>query len=829
METVVHSIALTKRHKNVDFAYYAGESAIENWFSVIEKEICNKPKIGWSYPGTLNVNDDASKADYSDFIIKIVKNSGKLVPQLIDIAGVTASVSGLPASTSAKVSLVGDPEYIRSEWNTSTKMLDIYIGIKANSTFSTPNTSYNAGNKEVYARKAFSVAGPFRPQLESAIWAIGDVFIDGNDLNKTTVVKGDVFNFGSYPKKVGIPNQEYFGGIYAIDNGKLNIYGNAYSRSFIRTGPYFSTDADNSEIRIYKDAIAECLQDFGNNDKIIALRNAYTFDDVEINGDDSVIAINGSLFGLSTGGSTSYHDNSSAIVNSAIVHSLARNLSYTQGSFRSRVTINGDVILGGSTFKTNDDGTVAGLIEDASIAFDTSPQNELPYYRVYSDGWTDATKYHMSLRNAFNSPGSTLIGYLNQFQVWDMVSPYDPAKINDWIGYIDTERNTTVGTYNLTPPSKIRGWSRYETVANNKIYMCPLGSGFTPYEDESTSTYRNDFYVLKGTLALGSYKLDNIFDATNKLQYGGKYWDGDVLDGKFDATDTMLGVRDELFGDGDPTHGIGLCGNIHNDLLDKVNRYTSRKYPVSGDVWATAENTEFNDTLKAIETKYGEVTGVAKDHMLYISNSSAVTGDHDIDELFHDQKAIIDPTSDIRIYAKSAARVTNGGSDYYIIANEKPDVNLVINNTFNGIIVTAGKVILKEGASVYGSIIAAGDGYYSTGGTFYPKAKEINNDIERANLDKGDYAAVKVIADPAATGDAPYVDFFLGFSGGRTDYSESGLMNVITTATSSPAGSFLIPTGVSTTEDKLNYLNKAARINLLNKFLGLGINLYDIF
>jgi len=45
--------------------------------------------------------------------------------------------------------------------------------------------------------------------------------------------------------------------------------------------------SDKSRINIYRDAVAQCIQVFGNDNIISVFRNAYTFDDIEMNGERS--------------------------------------------------------------------------------------------------------------------------------------------------------------------------------------------------------------------------------------------------------------------------------------------------------------------------------------------------------------------------------------------------------------------------------------------------------------------------------------------------------------------------------------------------------------
>lgn len=846
MQTVIYSLTLTKRHKNVDYTYYAGESAIENWFSVIKK-VLNDQTIINSYPLAVNVSSRGSIEDYAKYLVGEVKKSGLLNDQYIDVAGV--GTAGMPASaSSAAVSLALSDllELVKVEYNGETGQLYLSIGIKADSTFSMPGTPYKAGSKMVYAVKVFPVRVPIKDGLESAVWAIGDFFVKGINVD----VKGDVFTFGSHPKDTLNMRQDFYGGIYAIDNGKLNIYGNAYSRSFIRTGPYLKNELDNSEIRVYKDSIAQCLQAFGNKDRIVTLRNAFTFDDIEINGDDTVIAVNGSYFGLSTGGYVQSHDQSSAIVNSAIVHSVARAGYITEGSKKSRITINRDVIVGGSTFKTDSEGRRIGLIEDASVAIDK--MTDIPFYRSFTDkDWDDVKdvkkNYHYDLRESFSM--GNLTGYLNQFQVWNWVDPFNSSAIEAWLNKIDTARGSiSEASYFENNEDYLIGFSRNELIANNKIFMNTLSWPEDTAHKYEKSNFKTNLYVRD------SFYLDNLFDESNRLKYGkqlvkdvdGKTKDEDGKTKKanyWEGITTAASTEEYLFGrDG---RG-GKCAEISKDLLGKVSKYATRDYPTTsgGDSadWILNYTDEFHKTLEAIREEYNrlldgdEHTDTSTDlddddHILYIAYDEkgrfSTDTPEDLDKLFNENK-----TKDISVYDRSKDRTVDGGSEYFLVAIADPNVVLEINGSFNGIIITAGKIVLKENASIFGSIIAAGTGEYKKyegykNNIFVPRAEIIGTgNVEE--LDKGTYAAVKAIADSSSTG--PYIDFFLGMSGDRNEYNKDKLLDVIDKATSTSEGKFLIPSDISKSDDEyMGYLNKAARINLLAKFKDLGIYLYDIF
>lgn len=844
MDIVLNNLVLTKRHMNIDFAYYAGESAIENWISVIYSQIKND-SVTSGFTGDVSLTNNDSREDYAEHIVQKIKAANVLEDLWIDVSNESDKLVATTASaTSAHVEFI-DIVLEDTKWDSSMgNSIDIYIGIKAKSSFSLPDTSYKTGNKEVYAIKPFRVQCPSRNFLESAVWAVGDFYINGNDKGKTAKVKGDVFTFGSYAKNTNDMKQELFGGIYALNGGMLNVYGNAYSRSFIRTGPY-ATVGDNSTLTIYKDAIAQCIQVFGDGDKIVGLRNAYTFDDIEINGENSLVAINGSFFGLTKGGMNPNHDESSAVVNSTIIHSIKRWLSIPGGdpSLGSRVVINGDVILGGSTMKVDvadgvdededgNDENVIGPIENASLAYNTSAG--VPQYKLYYD-WKEAHNYHDFLRGA----SANINGYLNQFQVWNIVDPFNSTGVSQWIDRMDKERKepAELGDYEKSVDTHIKGWWAYEIIGNGKLYQ---NDGLDP----DKKFFSSDYYV-KSVSDIGSYRLDNIFDDDGTIKYGSKQWDfrehdtsKDKIIIEKDGVEIEYYVNEFLFGTLDGTLR-GICDDIKSDLEAKVNRFVVRNYD---DIeWDVTPTDEFHKILVALKTKYDQASSDDKEHILYLDREAA-SGNKDIKELFDSEYGI----SDIyNVCADSRVDAVNGDTQYFIVVNANPQLHLKVSGEFNGIIVTAGKIYLKDKASIYGSIIAAGDGFYpvdadgnylkDTDGNeiFYPRAKAVSSDAslnEVDHLNAGDYAAVIIsIDDDDGDGDIkpPYVDFYLGLAGDEgSEYTEDGLKNVVDTAVNE--NGYFKPEDPSESDD-LIYLNRAARVNLLEKFLKWNINLYDIF
>lgn len=58
---------------------------------------------------------------------------------------------------------------------------------------------------------------------------------------------------------------------------------------------------------------------------------------------------------------------------------------------------------------------------------------------------------------------------------------------------------------------------------------------------------------------------------------------------------------------------------------------------------------------------------------------------------------------------------TVGGSGYYLVVNDQPKNEIVVNGEFNGIIFTNGRVTVRNNGKITGCIIAAGRGCEFTG------------------------------------------------------------------------------------------------------------------
>lgn len=826
VDASVQGLKLAKHSRNVDFARYAGDTAIENWFNKIankanDEEFINGvlSEAGYTLPSTEEeaisyaveivnkIKEGLNERQYIDISAELNKlNSvvinGSAVNNLSALQGFSYDDGDAITDLSeVRIDSVTDEEgnkdlsveVVAAEFDAENNILKVTIGLTVNALYT--DGTYSTDNRRIYAEKTFEFKLPEIEdgfQLEYAILTLGDLYVNHVEGN----VKGDVNVFGTFPKAQEDPRQYYYGGIYAINEAKLNLMGNAYTRSFIRTGPYkvrafypSGGGSDKSSIHIYKDAVAQNIQLFGNDTEIAVYRNAYTFVDLEINSEDSILFVNGSYVGLTKGREIAEgyipHDNLSGIVNSAIIHNLL-----SEASQRSRIFIGGDVIVPGGTMKIDPvTGRVVGQIEDASTAWWDYTTGNGPFYRLYyarDDEIPDS--YHMDLVHTYDSEFGYLGGHMNFFQVPDFRVNIWGSSFANWFNtgfYTDNSlrseiesainrlRNLSIADAKrdlkkLNDVKKISGAWTYALAANGGLY------------EYSNEEGKNDLTKLQ-FLSNSSYVLDNIFDG-DSLKYDSNYW-------KIPESIRDVEANEEVWRilEGSRPEDDASSRNIVNDLYDRAQPFLTREY---GDAkaWKTDERmskstgdmTLFNEIIYEIE---GRIT-------VFQSSDSFI----DVDRIAEERGINNLILPDIGMEEDK----------YYFVYNRDPEVTVTVNGDFNGIIFTTGTVILEGGANVKGSIVSAGGGE-SIDGSFVPRAKvgiEMDETLTTLEaLDRGDYAGVKFIEGSGSIN----VDFYLGLLPGE----------VLTTA------------GFVSTDYKM--LNKAARINLLNKLNANGINLFNVF
>lgn len=810
LNNTVQSYHYVGSQDNIGNTYLAGEAALDRWFNVLSAKAENN-NFHESYPGDADMEEASNIEAFANYVINEIRqylNTNGFLSQAIDIEGVsneevTNEATVVINDINNDIKLIG--------YRVDGDKIIITIGIQATAKYSKLSSRFKAFDKQVYGQMEFVFKLPEDPKFKllGPVYSFGDLFVSGY-VNETTFldtnayIRGDTYVFGSYPEDIAQPQQWYYGGIFASNRANITIDGNAYVRSFIRTGKFLQNQ-DNSWIRITKDAICQSIQLFGDGDRALVYRNAYTFDDLEVNGEDAVIGINGSFIGLSRG--RDLHDESSAIVNSAPIHNL-----YSPASFLSRIFINGDVLNRGGTFKIDEEGKTVGQIEDASIAWDNRGDfGGNAYYKTYVGDWTD---YHNTLINDYMDNLGKVGGFLNLFQIWNVQGE---SNVENWfigaLGVRQEKRNVLLGR---EVPSKISGYWDYEIVGNDKVYRNNFIDN-AGGDDEDYYT-KLDMISIKNLYSNeDKFVLDNIYTTDNstgklKLRYGNNTWENlvrfnDFRDGGLPVYEDELNLLIEGIDDsGDKIPGVNC---IKDDLLKLTHFFATRDYPEgvnkrAGSPWIVSVNSTFRETLNDLETLVG-VHSSNEETKYYILDVASLPVSYNANEIY-------DINYLYNIYHESISegpgslydkRYENEDDNkYYLIVNSNPNVNLAVSGTFNGIIFTAGKVYLRNGADIWGSVIAAG--YTKSNGDPDLNYIKVVNQADVDILNNGGKASI--IVEPGAR---VKIDFYLG----NDDNSDIAVGERVDNLNGTD----------------LDFLSRAARKRLLGKFERQGLNLSDIF
>lgn len=738
IETAFQNYKMGKASGHTDYSYYAAESAIQKCCDILNAK-CGSPGLA----DTLGISYNGDDGNFA----KAVADQLAIYVEQLSLGG-SFSDFDVNGNSSNTADIAIELEYLGFDRNESVNpgKIKIEVGLTACSDYVVK--PFLSGDKRVYAKEWLLVTIPSGFELRGPVYAIGDLMADHAGVD----ISGDVHVYGTSPEYLKSPSQYYYGGILAISNSELIIRGNAYSRSFIRTGLYSSPGGDGSRIYVYRDAVAQGLHIFGKGQRIAVLRNAYTFDDLEVNGEDSVLAVNGSYFGLSDGSDGIYHDNSSAIVNSATLHHFN-----SPASQKSRIVINGAVMVNGGTFRIDDGGNTLYQIEDASLAWLIDPFNPSPVYKnapVPLGGSYSTYVEWLKDNGYFNS--SIVRGFCNLFQLYNPAAAWnheDPAemdgsdtaysRLDAWLADIDMKRQH--GDYNIdTPgdlinpadsgsiPDKIQGFCNYVFAANDRMFFMEKGNG-----NEGISQ------IKKASLLADSFVMDNI-DAPAPLSDWSDYWNPFV--------------NDSSLWDG----ANGYCLEIPVKISELKQKLLAQTSPF---IERLVTDNDIRSGTDAVEHKSLNIFGKLENSLrgLITSNLSnpyiidASDDDFDGDHIIN----LSDP-----LYAYNNIAVNPWAEDkYFLVVNTEPSLELVLDGTvFNGIIFTSGKVILKNGAVVNGAIIAAGKGYVNDpsagyiGGsaadteiidgipmmTHIPQIKEYgsSSDTNIDSLNNGGYAAL---------------------------------------------------------------------------------------
>jgi hypothetical protein len=541
----------------------------------------------------------------------------------------------------------------------------------------------NSGLKNVYGEFDIEIETPGRYYLNAAITSIGDIMATGSG---TYNIDGDIRSYGTSPVKVSRPEQYYYGGIIAKNNAELNIKGNAYTRSMIRTGVYLS-DNDNSTVNVYKDAIAGGIQNFSDNSSIIIFRNAYTFDDIEINGENSFICINGSYFGLSRNEAGMFHDNSSAVVSSSSVHNAG-----SQDSKKSRVIINGDVYINGGTFKLDINDIAIGQIEDASVAWtkNTGSPSRPVYKYLY-----DPVTYHEDLINLYDQ--NLINGYSNLFQVFDIipVNNYDEVTQNekDEIeSWVQKAKNASLSGSNNSllfdkQNAYISGITRYEVAANDSMYFRDYTGDGSENQIKRTE-YENISYIIP----------DNIPGIQSS------FWDNVGEDWLSYKSDNPM---------------------VANSVFNKLNDLKDYLMPLTEEF--VKRETDFSEEEILHQGVSAPATGDGDNLYTYIKNKFY---EYDETVFINILKIPGEGTPVERDLSEYMEYLLPENEDYYLILVDDPDLTLEISGKINGLIFSMGQIRLLDGCDIEGAVMSAGRGF-SEGAPGYAGGSAADDTVNR--------------------------------------------------------------------------------------------------
>jgi len=671
----VQQLNYAKSQENINYAYISSGSMTEK----VMKEIKDYVNDASKYSSITYLDDD----QYAREIVTQIEADIKAIFNNTS----DSKIKVIDLSSSEAIAQIKSIDFIKCVPDITSNRLAITVGIITSSGFTRNNKSVSG--TEIYSELTFYVDKPTNNFKPAAVNGIGDLFVSGG---MKSIIKGDVKLVGTAPAKTRQPEQYYYGGIYAKSGGQLEIDGSAFVRAFIRCGDMSDIDlvanpaGDNSFINITKNAVAQSIQIFGSNDRILVHNDAFTFDDLEMNGLNSIIAVNRNFFGLSKGrGKLGFtHDDSSAIVNSAIVHHPDE--ASIQEAQKSIIVINGDVFINGGTFWINPEtgdllhGVLNAQIEDASTAWNKT--DEIPSYKNYDPSDSLNAPYHGSDEPLGNywinqeySAGRAY-GYGNLFQVWSVQS--DPLS---WFTNTAMNSRKTYNNFAHSAVSKISGLCSYEMAANGELYSMVYSHVSGTAESDSKIKKATNVLDSKQNFIDSLYYIDDSISkqyidssSTNEWE---KFW-----------TNTL-----SLDWDGYIDESIAYLNDLIVPLRAITEDFVTREYIFGTDQKIENKLVPSNDPLISKFDYIGRELKKCNDE-----NTSLVLTDEEMGS-----PLVNGATGNYDI-----GRFANDLDKYYIIVNMNPDKTIEIDQEINGIVYTKGKVVMVDGGKLNGFIIAAG-------------------------------------------------------------------------------------------------------------------------
>ena len=425
----VQMFTIARNEEHNQMTYIAAESAIERTISNLDRYLT---KEEFATDRSITFSNEAK------FINDIIDNLDAGDPQINNSFNIPVYADPSMNNADSKIDFSWDGIYTRTG-----NKLKFTMQITASA--SMENGKFRSYDRKAVAVKEYEVwiYKPFI--LNGAVYTLGDLVAQDKDISTIT---GDVYVFGTGLDKPNRMDQYNMGGICVVDEAVLHIEeGSIYTRNLLRVGTFDDTGPEKCAVVVDHDVVAGGIQAFGRNDDIVVVRDAYTFDDIEMNGANSYIAVNGNYFGLNLGDG-SFHDTSSAVINTSPRYAGPAVNEFTQ----SRIVINGCTFVNGSTFKM-DGGTVGHKLENVALAWEGS---EPVYIAENCSNTVDYINVLISNSHGERNGFSVLLGDVNWNNNGNLVSNWE-----SWSAWISEIRGRASGRTNSlsSVPSKIKGFA----------------------------------------------------------------------------------------------------------------------------------------------------------------------------------------------------------------------------------------------------------------------------------------------------------------------------------------------------------------------------------
>lgn len=380
------------------------------------------------------------------------------------------------------------------------------------------------------------------PLWQQALVATDNIEIRGN---ANLYVRGDVYGYGKLPAavasggvKVNDAAPTDFGGVLFKDTSRTTIDGNLYSRQYVQLAENSNSRLDILNGAIYADTV---ITQKGSDGVMTIKGNVYTKDDLEMNGRNADIEIQGSYYGYTDGSNAISNTASSAIViNSDTVNNTPR------------LSISGTEPQGNQVHKESTHGVMIGGTGYIDEVIYTNPSTGVN------------TRYQMAESLAFRENG---LAYTWAFGkelidtiIADASSPYVTKVGSRYMFYAtDSEQDTQLRNYLDLNNVK---WHPISNYTNLAVGTNVTGAGITSQfgglnEKKAIFATFQDYVDTSGSLVRkGSGKVSvSNYIYTTGLQLNGS---------KFEYTNANQGIYETL------------RKSIEDDYLYQLHKMTPR-------------------------------------------------------------------------------------------------------------------------------------------------------------------------------------------------------------------------------------------------------------